>query len=119
MVNFFHTTPRQDGFRMPAEFEPHAQCWMLWPERKDNWRLDAGPAQKAFANVAKAISRFEPVTMCVSEAQLTEAASLLPSSVSIIKMESDDAWMRDTGPSFVTNNQGDVRGIDWGFNAWG
>src|SRR5690625_1214227 len=27
--------------------------------------------------------------------------------------------MRDTGPTFVTNNEGDVRGIDWGFNAWG
>ncbi|MNT06671.1 Agmatine deiminase [compost metagenome] len=27
--------------------------------------------------------------------------------------------MRDTGPTFVINNSGEVRGVDWGFNAWG
>lgn len=34
-------------------------------------------------------------------------------------MGSDDVWMRDVGPTFVTNQNGNVRGIDWGFNAWG
>ena len=32
------STPAKDGFRMPAEFERHSGCWMLWPERPDNWR---------------------------------------------------------------------------------
>ena len=62
-------TPRGDGFRMPGEFEPHRGCWMLWPERTDNWRLGAKPAQKAFSEVASAIVRFEPVTVGVSAAQ--------------------------------------------------
>ena len=56
-----NTTPRQDGFRMPGEFEKQAGMWMLWPERNDNWRDGAKPAQEAFANVAKAIADFEPV----------------------------------------------------------
>jgi len=34
-------------------------------------------------------------------------------------MESDDAWARDVGPTFVKNEDGVVRGIDWCFNAWG
>ena len=59
-----NTTPRQDGFRMPGEFEKQAGMWMLWPERNDNWRDGAKPAQEAFANVAKAIADFEPVTVC-------------------------------------------------------
>ena len=35
------TTPKQDGFRMPGEFEEQKQIWMLWPWRNDNWRLEA------------------------------------------------------------------------------
>ena len=70
-------TPLADGFSMPAEFAPHAGCWMLWPERPDNWRLGALPAQQAFANVAGAIARFEPVSVGVSAAAMNsrEAAS--------------------------------------------
>ena len=49
------STPSADGFRMPAEWEPHDGCWMVWPERPDNWRLGAKPAQAAYAAVANAI----------------------------------------------------------------
>ena len=49
------STPKQDGYRMPAEYEKQAGVWMLWPERPDNWRQGAKPAQEAFANVARAI----------------------------------------------------------------
>ena len=54
--------PRRHGYRMPGEFEAHSGCWMLWPERSDNWRLGGKPAQAAFTAVATAISRSEPVT---------------------------------------------------------
>ena len=60
------TTPKQDGYRMPAEFEPQQGVWMLWPERSDNWRNGGKPAQRAFAEVAKAIARFEQVTVGAS-----------------------------------------------------
>lgn len=63
------TTPKADGFRMPAEFEAQEQVWMIWPERPDNWRDGAKPAQKSFANVAKAISRFTKMNVLVSQAQ--------------------------------------------------
>ena len=52
MARTLTSTPRQDGFRMPGEFEPHVGCWMLWPERSDNWRGGARPAQRAFSAVA-------------------------------------------------------------------
>jgi agmatine deiminase len=113
------STPAADGFRMPGEFEPHEGCWMIWPERTDNWRMGAKPAEKAFVNVAEAISRFEPVTMCVSAKQFVNARNKLPAQVRVVEMSNNDSWMRDVGPTFVVNDQGGLRTIDWDFNAWG
>lgn len=113
------TTPQADGFRMPGEFEAHAGCWMLWPERTDNWRLGARPAQQAFAAVAAAIARFEPVTVGASARQYLHARDRLPASVRLIELSANDCWMRDVGPTFVVNDAGIVRGVDWEFNAWG
>ncbi|HAE15215.1 MAG TPA: agmatine deiminase [Erysipelotrichaceae bacterium] len=113
-------TPKQDGFRMPGEFEPQKQVWMLWPERPDNWRDGAKPAQRVFTNVATAIAQFEPVTVCVSPAQYTNARNLLPREIRVVEMTSNDSWIRDCGPTFVKNDKtGEIRGIDWEFNAWG
>jgi agmatine deiminase len=108
---------------MPAEWAPHAQTWLLWPQRGDNWRLGAKPAQAAFAAVAAAIARFEPVTVGVSAEQFANACARLQASspnIRVVELSNDDAWIRDTGPTFVTNPAtGEVRGIHWCFNAWG
>jgi agmatine deiminase len=112
-------TPARDGFRMPAESEPHAGSWMLWPERPDNWRRKAEPAQAAFTAVAQAISRFEPVTMGVSASQFDTARVQLPPRIRLVELSHDDAWMRDVGPTGLVNAAGELRGIDWPFNAWG
>lgn len=112
-------TPRKDGFRMPGEFEPHAGCWMLWPVRTDNWRLGAKPAQRAFTNIASAISRFEPLTMGVPAQQFLNARNMLPDTVRVVEISYNDAWVRDCGPTFVKNPTGDIRLVDWEFNAWG
>ncbi len=92
---------------------------MLWPERNDNWRDGAKPAQKAFLDVATAILQFEPVTVCVSPAQYQNARERLPREVRVVEMASNDAWIRDCGPTFLVNDKGDVRAIDWEFNSWG
>jgi agmatine deiminase len=104
---------------MPAEFEPHAGCWMLWPERTDNWRDGAKPAQAVFAQVAAAIAASEPVTIGVSGAQFQNARARLPAQVRVVELSSNDAWMRDCGPTFVLDRRGRRRGVDWTFNAWG
>lgn len=115
------STPRQDGFFMPAEWAPQKQVWMIWPYRPDNWRDTAGPAQRAFAEVARAIARFEPLQMAVGAAQRAAAEALLGSepNIHLHTIETDDAWARDTGPTFVIDGRGQVRGVDWTFNAWG
>ena len=119
MAKRIDSTPKKDGFRMPGEFEPQEKIWMIWPERPDNWRDGAKPAQEAYANVAKAISEFEPVTMIASPAQYAHARNVLPPEIRVVEMANDDAWCRDCGPTFVKNDKGEVRAIDWDFNAWG
>ena len=117
------STPKQDGYRMPGEFEEQECILMLWPWRNDNWRLGAKPAQAAYVEVAKAISEFETVNMLVPPMQYENAlARIAPvnnGNINVIEMTNDDAWIRDTGPTFVVNDKGGVRGVDWGFNAYG
>jgi agmatine/peptidylarginine deiminase len=55
-------TPTADGFRMPAEWEPHEACLMSWPTRTSLWKDDIDRAQTEYAEVARAVSAFEPVT---------------------------------------------------------
>ena len=104
-------TPKRDGFHMPGEFEPHSGCWILWPERPDNWRLGGEPAQAAFTGVAQAIAQLEPVTVGVSRAQFLNARQQLSAAIRVVEISYDDSWIRDTGPTFVVNGEeggGDV-----------
>jgi len=119
MARTLERTPRADGYWMPGEFEPHAGTWMLWPERIDNWRDGARPAQRAFAAVAAAIAQFEPVSVGASAAQFEFARAELPAPVRVIEISNNDCWMRDVGPTFVVNAAGRRRAVDWRFNAWG
>lgn len=94
---------------------------MHWPYRPDNWRSNAVPAQIAFTNVITAIAQFEPVSVACSKSCMDVATSYLGSipNVTIVHVESDDSWMRDTGPTFVVSPEGGRRGVDWKFNFWG
>lgn len=116
MIN---STPKQDGFRMPGEHEAHDEVWLGWPERTDTWQWGAKPAQKAFVEVANTIVRYTPVTVAVPSAQFENARFQLDSAVRVVEMSMNDAWFRDTGPTYVVNDQGERRAIDWQFNAWG
>jgi agmatine deiminase len=119
MKTINNSTPHKDGFYMPAEFAPHKGSWLLWPERPDNWRLNAGPAQQTFASTAIAISQFEHVTVGATPTQAVRARQMLPPHIAVVELDYDDAWARDTGPVCVVNDRGLVRGVDWEFNSWG
>ncbi|XP_062185725.1 agmatine deiminase [Phragmites australis] len=126
MVKVIEGSPAKMGFRMPAEWEPHEQCWMGWPARPDNWREHAGPAQEIFARAAIAISKFEPVTLCASAEQYPNVYKLMQHqrNIRVVEMSMNDSWFRDMGPTFITRKGGPdseqtIAGIDWQFNAWG
>ncbi|KAL6769952.1 hypothetical protein ACKKBG_A33015 [Auxenochlorella protothecoides x Auxenochlorella symbiontica] len=115
-------SPTAQGWRFPGEWEPHARTWMGWPSRPDNWRDGARPGQQAFVDVAKAISRFEPVTVGADPELVSQARAALPPEVEVVGIPQDDSWFRDTGPLFLVREGADgreVAGVDWEFNAWG
>lgn len=113
------STPAADGYRMPAEWDDHAGCFLVWPERGDNWRDGAKPAQRVWRTLIETIATTEPVTVLVSARQYAVARALLSDHIRLVETTTNDAWVRDTGPSFVTNDASDVRGVSWSFNAWG
>ncbi|MDW2798690.1 agmatine deiminase [Clostridium boliviensis] len=113
------TFPAEDGFFMPGEFEPHRGCIMIWPRRPGSWPYDAASARKAFTEIAEAIADSEQLIMLAEEDTYENARAMLSERIEVMVMESDDAWARDVGPTFVKDKTGRVRGIDWKFNAWG
>ncbi len=117
-MKILHSVPSQDGFYMPAEFSPHFGCIMIFPHRRDSWQNGAYAARKAFAEVIRVISKSEKVIVCARYDDYDAARFMLPDNVRVVEMESDDSWARDVAPTFVTNGK-NIRGIDWGFNAWG
>jgi agmatine deiminase len=110
------------GWRMPAEWEPHERTWMAWPSAGYTLGEDPAAADEAracWASVANAIARFEPVTVVVDPDDVAGARDWLADHVEILPAPLDDAWMRDIGPTFVTDGAGGLAGVDWVFNGWG
>lgn len=118
-MKILNSIPKEDGFFMPAEFEKHYGCIIIWPERADSWQYGAVMARKAFAEVAKAISKSEKVTVLASNETYDTAREMLPSNIRVVEMSSNDSWARDYAPTFLKNKNGTLRGVDWYFNAWG
>ncbi|MFG3494673.1 agmatine/peptidylarginine deiminase [Streptomyces sp. NPDC047928] len=111
------TTP---GFRMPAEWAPHERTWMAWPSPNPTFTTadELAEARAAWASVARAVRRFEPVAMVVAPGDAPSARDLLGPDVDLVERDLDDAWMRDIGPTFVTDGT-ELAAVDWVFNGWG
>lgn len=113
-------TPKQSGFSMPAEWHPHAGCWMAWPCHQPTWeQIGLQRARNAYANIAKAIAQFEPVTMLVNPLDMNIAAQMCGDDIQLQVQPINDSWLRDTGPTFLLDTEGKLAGVDWIHNAWG
>jgi len=112
-------TPAALGFAMPAEWFRHARCWMAWPCRAELWGDGLEAAKEAYAAVARAIRRFEPVTMIARPSDAEAASVLCGPDVTVEAFPIDDSWMRDMGPTFLVDGKGGLAGCAWRFNAWG
>lgn len=108
---------------MPAEWAPHTRTWMAFPPPNATFGGPGDPdlerARRAWARLADTVVRFEPVTVLVSPDDVTAARDLLDPRVRIELVPLDDAWLRDSGPTFVHGPDGSVAAVDWVFNGWG
>ena len=116
-------TPRMNGCRWPAEWEPHTSTWMAWPHRLKTWpgRFESIPQR--FAQLIGALARFERVNVLAGgEEVMAQAQSLVGhlDNVVLHDIPTNDAWARDFGPLFLAEKaSAAVSLVDWEFNAWG
>ena len=120
--------PAELGYRLPAEWEPHAATWLAWPCRRATWLGDFAVIPAAYARVARQIAAFEPVRIVGTAAVLAEARRHLAdvAAVTFIDVPTNDSWIRDTGPVFVKRQVAKaaadacrIAAVTWDWNAWG
>ncbi|WP_291479701.1 agmatine deiminase family protein [Corynebacterium sp.] len=113
---------------MPAEWATHERTWMAFPTANDTFGAEGSGtldrARAAWARVARTVARYEPVTMVVDPGDLRIAGDLLDGTtdsagVTLVTAPLDDAWIRDSGPTFVHAADGTLRAVNWIFNGWG
>ena len=108
-----------NDFCMPGEWTEHECCWMAWPpEPRRSIYPNLDNMRRQYANVASAIADFEPVRLLATTETVDDARKQCSGNVEVIEQALDDAWLRDIGPTFVSNSK-QLGGIDWQFNCWG
>jgi agmatine deiminase len=109
-------------YKMPPEWALHERTFMAWPVKSSmvfpEEYIEVG---FGYAEIAKAIAEFEPVTLIVNQDQIeiVQVAIGNDPNIDLLVIPHSDAWFRDNGPTFVTNEAGKVAGVNWTFNAWG
>ena len=109
------------GYYVPPEEARHQRTFMQWPvnRRVHPDRVFLDMAQQTIADVANAISEFEPVTMLAAQSDHAGAKKKLSGVVELWDIPTEDLWCRDAGPLFVVNAQGDLAVSHIQFNGWG
>ncbi|QQL46253.1 agmatine deiminase family protein [Sulfuriroseicoccus oceanibius] len=123
------TTPAASGYAMPPEWAAQDAIWLSWPNRDNpHWSATDGAdvIQSKFAEIATAISRFQPVRINARPAdheairQMLEQTGAVMDRCELFAHPHDDVWCRDHGPIFVVNPKTNSLALtDWGFNGWG
>ncbi len=120
--------PRTSGYRMPAEWEPHAATWLAWPHNAETWP-GAGTlaaVEQTYLEIVAALVAGESVHILVNDGPtgqrvhtLCRERSIEEDRVVLHRIRTDDAWIRDYGPNFLVHASGSVAANVWGFDSWG
>ena len=118
-------TPRQLGYRMPAEWEPHEATWLAWPHNPEDWPGKFASIPWLYAEIIRLLAARERVHLIVEDAatekrvkSMLQRAGASIDQVSFHRWPTDRGWTRDSGPIFVRNAKGQVALTNWRFNAW-
>jgi agmatine deiminase len=109
---------------MPPEWHPHAGTWLAWPRNGDTWPRNLSLAQQEFIQLAVAIARDEPVNIVAAAEYHPKIHALLrghctePLPIALWPIATNDAWIRDYGPTFVSDGS-KLSAVNWRYNAWG
>ena len=108
-------------FRLPPERCPHVRTLMAWPEETSNLNAsELDLARQEVASIANAVAKYEPVWMYASRQNMAVATSQVSNNVTLVHVDVEQLWLRDTGPILVTSTStNEVVGIDFNFNYLG
>ncbi len=119
------STPAALGYRMPAEWEPHAATWLAWPHERSDWPGKFAPIPWVYAEVVRHLVPGERVRILVDDAaaergarRVLARAGVDPARVDFFRIPTDRSWTRDFCPLFVRREDGDVVLTSWKFNGW-
>ena len=118
-------TPKELGYRFPAEWEPQAAVWFAWPTRDDLWAGVLPRVREQLAALYVLAARFQPVRVLCPQSAQAELQALMAqagdaSGVTLYDYQTDDVWCRDYGPLFLLSGDGsELCMTDWTYNAWG
>ena len=117
--------PRDQNYRMPAEWAPHAATWIAWPHNAEDWPGKFQPIPWVYAEIVRNLSCCEDVHILVNDetAENRVRHMLLRAGANLARLHfhtwlTDRVWLRDSGPIFVKNPEGNVAITNWQFNAW-
>ncbi len=121
-------TPRELGYRFPAEFEPQLATWLSWPHKEASWPGKIDAIYPFYCRFIEELTKGQLVRINVADEAMKQFAlsHLRRTNADLSKVEfyfipTNDAWCRDHGPAFLVNPSGDrpKAVVDWGYNAWG
>jgi len=104
--------PRELGFRMPAEWEPHDATWLAWPHNRTDWPGKFSAIPFVYCEIVQHLARHEQVHIIVQDEReeertraLLARANALRDSVVFHRWPTNRVWTRDFGPIFVTRSE--------------
>lgn len=121
------TTPASLGYRMPAEWEPHAATWLSWPHDPITFPGRVPEVERTYQEMIRALTTGERVNLLVKDDQTHARVQRWAGQEGIRNLvlwdvPTADVWLRDYGPIFVKREVGlraDLAMTKWAFNAWG
>src|SRR2546427_6012079 len=127
-------SPAAQGFRLPAEWEPHEATWLGWPHNKTDWPGKFAPIPWVYAEIVRRIAPGESVRILASPKVQGQARKVLgragvdPSRIEFYNWPTDRGWTRDFGPCFIRragqhpcpdrSERTEVAIARFRFNAW-
>lgn len=125
---FEHPTPKDLGYKFPAEFALHSATWLSWPHKEESWPGKIDAIFASYSLFIKELTKGEKVCINVGDEDMKAFAvgHLQKAEVDLSQVEfffnpTNDAWCRDHGPAFLINPDAAQKKVivDWGYNAWG
>lgn len=125
MTEIMQGTPREHGYRMPAEWHEHKATWLAWPHNAQDWPGKFQAIPWVYADIVRHLSSVEEVHIVVNDADaakrtdgILKRAGAIRHRVHFHQWPTNRVWTRDSGPVFVKNGSGSLAITNWKFNAW-